>query len=1696
MLSPPTSSSININPISINSSNNEISGEASQPITTIASVATATVGEAHARSLVKLVCVSPAPPRDANRGKNNGLQHPNKPANIRSILHSSVTASKPKAARPEAQSQLRFNNKDDVVEYEIVADVDGELGSLNKKPRYPYKQKLISEVWSTATLNNNKQRQHKLAKDMQVALDKASVLRNSLLQGLLIDRLATVAYVADTGAGLHLKRFKKSSAVYTDGTTVKLLTANGEVDEERKQDTDVIGLGQITSTVLDNTPEVLSVGLLIKDLNVDFVWRHTQRPYFEFPDGRKLYLIVKDNVPLFNEDDIKKQLMKQQPNAQNKGAESTCIEHAIPGVPLPATDPSGDVILRRPRNRLREKTQNPAAGEVVSNELLAETNETHETTKRKHNILTHNPADPVNCEACRIAKQKRAPAITGSAKAKEKPVKFGAKTTFDNLVSGTKGLSIGIGGQKYGLPIRDVGTNFCTFTSSSSKYVSEVTFGLREHFGKDIHLARELYSDSAPEYKRAAKLLRLPIRTSTPRRPTANCEQEAFMRVFGDGIRTNLFQAGLSQNFWPYAGGHLAIAINHKDPHPDTGIVPYKARYPTLEAANIEPFGCLCHYVPAKTTAAKEAKFGPRGQPAVFLGYYTPPGGVFTKDYLIAPLDWWTDKEAHKTFKVIRTRDVRFEPAVSFPIRELVNKQRELAFAQINPMQSEEEYIESIFGPAELDNAELIIEDDNANEPVANHEFEIETLPKEKTIEIDDSDEPSSSSSSSSMPMSNSQLWQAVRGLPAVSKPNPDKPCILIEFACQKESMLGQVGARLGVKVIRLHKDYADLLTPAGKQRAFKDARENPGAHLHGSLPCTPWSRWQTMNIHRYGKKFESQLLLARKTSLQFLGVFIELATLVHNQGGEISFEWPRYCDGWDIKILKEFEARLKMQRVSFDGCAVGVLSSKGGRIKKPWRITTTNLDLVKSLKSKMCTKTHKHDECAGAETVKTGFYPPLLCNIMLKTLPDYFVAVCDKAHEVISAMKVIDKHAQEVPKVAQDHSKKIADVNSYAAKKAAKEKSLQHKNVVDHMNKQIDKAIAKAQKKLGLNTQLVSETFHALSAIEAAAAINQDDMCVDDLLYISANTHRPKHECFTCPWLALVVRQIHPWQAEFRSEGCKAALNSELTKLRQKGVWDESTVKEWSQVVADAAGTNDIPMLGDLFAIMGQKNSELGIAAGPEAPYKARIVFGGHNIRTASGQPAHTLFQEVATTPSTMASARTALGIGALRGNRATIRDAEKAYIQSRIKQPGRNSTWVSLPKDWWPPEWFDKNGLPLFKKPVVELILSLYGHPESGALWDKHLKKALVELGYVAVDNNPGVWFHKPTKAILIVYVDDLLLVACPKVDDKLWEELGNKIDFQDPQAPINRYLGTYHDVNTIENTTTFKASMTAFLEDAAYVYMQEVGVKHLPNVETPFLEEKFNDPDGAKGDQAGTAASHLMKVLFAARMCRPDLTVGITKLASNIANWKPEHDKHLKRLMSYIAHHANYELVSQLSTEDFKTAVLDFSPDADLAGDLSTSKSTSGMWLELVSKDGSRCWPLAWSCKKQTATSSSTCESEVVSMSSGLRKEAIPILDFLELALERPVQLICKEDNSQAIIAAQKGYSPALRHLARHHRIALGFVNETFYPEQQTQTTPRIQYQVSADHKGDFMTKILNKEKFQHALKLAGLRAPNNS
>ena len=164
-----------------------------------------------------------------------------------------------------------------------------------------------------------------------------------------------------------------------------------------------------------------------------------------------------------------------------------------------------------------------------------------------------------------------------------------------------------------------------------------------------------------------------------------------------------------------------------------------------------------------------------------------------------------------------------------------------------------------------------------------------------------------------------------------------------------------------------------------------------------------------------------------------------------------------------------------------------------------------------------------------------------------------------------------------------------------------------------------------------------------------------------------------------------------------------------------------------------------------------------------------------------------------------------------------------------------------------------------------------------------------------------------------------------------------------------------------------------------------------------------------------------------------------MAITRLASKVPSWNTSHGRALKRLMQYVARKLDLRLHSTLSTEDFADAQLVMSPDADLAGDLETAKSTTGMFLELRSRDGERSWPLPWRSKRQGSTATSTCEAEYIAMSTSARAEAIPMQIFLEAALRRHVDLVCLEDKTQCLGAVKSGYSAALRSLPRTERIS---------------------------------------------------------
>ena len=58
---------------------------------------------------------------------------------------------------------------------------------------------------------------------------------------------------------------------------------------------------------------------------------------------------------------------------------------------------------------------------------------------------------------------------------------------------------------------------------------------------------------------------------------------------------------------------------------------------------------------------------------------------------------------------------------------------------------------------------------------------------------------------------------------------------------------------------------------------------------------------------------------------------------------------------------------------------------------------------------------------------------------------------------------------------------------------------------------------------------------------------------------------------------------------------------------------------------------------------------------------------------------------------------------------------DAIQAHIQALFTGV---PTWLSNPRNRWPEHWSKE-----FWQPMVPLVLALYGHPDSGGIWENHL-------------------------------------------------------------------------------------------------------------------------------------------------------------------------------------------------------------------------------------------------------------------------------------------------------------------------------------------------------------------------------------
>ena len=135
------------------------------------------------------------------------------------------------------------------------------------------------------------------------------------------------------------------------------------------------------------------------------------------------------------------------------------------------------------------------------------------------------------------------------------------------------------------------------------------------------------------------------------------------------------------------------------------------------------------------------------------------------------------------------------------------------------------------------------------------------------------------------------------------------------------------------------------------------------------------------------------------------------------------------------------------------------------------------------------------------------------------------------------------------------------------------------------------------------------------------------------------------------------------------------------------------------------------------------------------------------------------------------------------------------------------------------------------------------------------------------------------------------------------------------------------------------------------------------------------------------------------------------------------------------------------------------------------------------------GPNIWfPLQWVTKKQTSTSRSTTESEVVSLAHSLFSEALPALTLWDTILGRTMDLEIMEDNQATIKVVLKGYSPKLRHMARTHKVNLSSIKEVIDKESVV-----LEYVKTDLQAADIFTKALPVNKWDNALQLLGIITP---
>ena len=533
-------------------------------------------------------------------------------------------------------------------------------------------------------------------------------------------------------------------------------------------------------------------------------------------------------------------------------------------------------------------------------------------------------------------------------------------------------------------------------------------------------------------------------------------------------------------------------------------------------------------------------------------------------------------------------------------------------------------------------------------------------------------------------------------------------------------------------------------------------------------------------------------------------------------------------------------------------------------------------------------------------------------------------------------------------------------------------------------------------------------------------------------------------------------------------------------------------------------AESSSLPVGADiirLFPVFTIKNFETISMQVPSV----RLVGGGNNIlKKGTGRASKVTGRQDVIETSSPESVRCVLGVGKLRQLKCKQEDADGAYLQTpRNVQRRPQGLFARLPREFWP------EGSAAFnmKDPVFPVDGNLYGMPEAGFDFQTFSRTNLQDQGYSCYkdidtsiydfvekefrehyENLPEEdidWSTVPggldaTPGILSQYVDDFVNLYKPgsNAENALNDSLKLK---PDEDHSLKRLLGQdWENVYEFEKDgfSVFCANQTKYIEQLILTVNEissKLGYRAIKDQSTPALDKDhaFGEIDEKPGLFAPHAKSLVQSILFIARCTRLDCLFAVVRLSRFFTKWTLRQDQWLLRLMGYLQRTKDYKLWFIVNPKDLdeKTLCFDNFVDADLAGDFTTRRSTSG-WVGLLNGQSGTCIPIGAHAKRQGQVGLSTPESEVLATVVGA-KRSIRHHMLLCRMLKYSVKHRYLGDNSPSGHILAAGLSAQLAYMKRTQGVSLAWAHDN--------CSQFFEHVGSDENTADIMNKPLDSVKF---------------